>query len=247
MVTPRNNDPVLLPVIDLRGGVVVRGVAGQRHLYRPVVSQLAPSSEPLPIASAFARLGFRDVYVADLDAIAGGPPAWQDYRTLAATGLRLWLDAGAASPEMARRVMEWEAGAKSLEALIVGTESLRNADDLLEILAIARPERVVLSIDLRGGELVAAAEAWHRARPLEVVQATYDWGCRRFLVLDVAAVGMANGTPTHNLCRTMKAQYPQIQLVSGGGVRDAADVVALTAVGCDRVLVATALHDRRLP
>ena len=61
----------VIPVIDLMGGHVVRGVAGERSRYRPVVSLLAQDAAPRSVAQAFAqRLGAREVYVADLDAIS---------------------------------------------------------------------------------------------------------------------------------------------------------------------------------
>ena len=44
----------ILPVIDLMGGQVVRGVAGRRDQYRPVVSRLTPSSAPLDVAGQLA-------------------------------------------------------------------------------------------------------------------------------------------------------------------------------------------------
>src|SRR5437868_13104425 len=73
----------ILPVIDLMGGQVVRGVAGRREAYRPMVSTLTDSSDPLAVACAFRkRFGFEELYLADLDAIAGGEPASALYKQL---------------------------------------------------------------------------------------------------------------------------------------------------------------------
>ena len=41
-----------LSIIDLQGGRVVRGVAGRRDQYRPIVSQLVSSSSPGQLARA---------------------------------------------------------------------------------------------------------------------------------------------------------------------------------------------------
>src|SRR3954469_22666018 len=68
----------VLPVIDLMRGQVVRGVRGERHAYRPIVSRLADGSAPCTIARALGKAapppsGQQAVlYVADLDAIQGG-------------------------------------------------------------------------------------------------------------------------------------------------------------------------------
>src|SRR5262245_14607506 len=85
----------VIPVIDLRDGVVVRGIGGRREEYRPIVSRLSDSARPLDVALAFReQLGFTELYLADLDAIAGGDPAWNVYDELHQIGLRLWVDAG---------------------------------------------------------------------------------------------------------------------------------------------------------
>src|SRR5881398_3704297 len=84
-----------IPVLDLLGGQVVRGIGGRRHEYRPVVSGLTASSAPLDVARAFAeRFGLRELYLADLDAIAGAGPGWATYAGLRAAGFALWVDAG---------------------------------------------------------------------------------------------------------------------------------------------------------
>src|SRR5438128_4087097 len=85
----------VIPVLDLLGGQVVRGVAGRRHEYRPVVSRLTPSAQPLDVARAFrAAFGLTELYLADLDAIAGAAPALPTYVTLQSAGFRLLVDAG---------------------------------------------------------------------------------------------------------------------------------------------------------
>ncbi|MBI3462737.1 MAG: hypothetical protein HY000_06705 [Planctomycetes bacterium] len=84
----------IIPVIDLLAGQVVRGIAGRREEYRPIVSPLAADSSPASVARAFiARFGFRKCYLADLDAIGGVEPAWDVYAELMTLGLDLWVDA----------------------------------------------------------------------------------------------------------------------------------------------------------
>src|SRR5687768_9398875 len=85
----------IVPVVDLQGGQVVRGIAGRRDEYRPWISPLANSSDPRRVAAAFRdRFGLDTLYLADLDAIAGGPPACALFEELGAAGHTLWVDAG---------------------------------------------------------------------------------------------------------------------------------------------------------
>src|SRR5689334_16113818 len=95
----------IIPVIDLLGGAVVRGVRGRREEYRPIQSRLVQSSEPLAVARAFReQLGLNRLYLADLDAIVHQQPNREAYRALAAEDFRFLIDAGLRDPEAAEVV-----------------------------------------------------------------------------------------------------------------------------------------------
>ncbi|HVK07511.1 MAG TPA: HisA/HisF-related TIM barrel protein, partial [Gemmataceae bacterium] len=85
----------LIPVLDVLHGVVVRGVGGRRNEYRPVVSRLTSSTEPVEVARALiGHVRPAELYLADLDAIQGRPPAFAVYRAIRDLGVSLWVDAG---------------------------------------------------------------------------------------------------------------------------------------------------------
>src|SRR5262249_10170886 len=85
----------VVPVLDLKAGRVVRGVGGRRADYRPVGRRLTDSSDPAAVAAAFgAHCGLSELYLADLDAIAGAAPALATCAALRALGCDLWVDAG---------------------------------------------------------------------------------------------------------------------------------------------------------
>src|SRR3954454_17570977 len=85
----------VMEVLDLQRGRAVHAVAGDRAHYRAVRSILHEGADPIGLARAYRdALGLRDLYLADLDAIAGAPPALPLYRELHALGLSLWADPG---------------------------------------------------------------------------------------------------------------------------------------------------------
>src|SRR5262249_17293130 len=82
----------ILGVLDLMRGVVVRGIAGRREQYAPVVSRLCSSARPAEVARALVeQLGLTELYLADLDAIPGAEPAWPVYEQIRAAGASLWI------------------------------------------------------------------------------------------------------------------------------------------------------------
>jgi phosphoribosylformimino-5-aminoimidazole carboxamide ribotide isomerase len=238
----------ILPVIDLKGGLVVRGIGGRRDQYRPICSRLAADARPATVAAAFAETyGFRQVYLADLDAIAGAEPDWDSWEQIARCGLRLWVDAGVGGAARARAVLGFHAAERSLEAVIVGLESVGRLEALPELVNLLGGERAVFSIDLRDGQPLSQQPAWQGTTAQNVAERATEIGFRRLILLDVASVGSGGGPRVKHLCRDIRRAHADVQLVSGGGVRGIDDVHALIAAGCDAALVASALHDGRIP
>jgi phosphoribosylformimino-5-aminoimidazole carboxamide ribotide isomerase len=226
-------------VLDLRGGEVVRGAGGRRHEYRPVAGRMTPSSRPLDVASAFRdHFGLSELYVADLDALAGAEPAWATYAALRAEGFRLWVDAGVRDAAGARRL-----AAREVETVVVGLETVAGPEALAEAVRDLGP-RGVFSLDLKEGVPLAragwACDAWSVAA--EAVRR----GAQRVLVLDLARVGAGAGPGAPELCARLAATLPDIEVSAGGGVRGREDLERLRACGVRAVLVASALHDGAL-
>lgn len=246
----------VIPVLDLKADTVVHGVAGTRERYQPVESRLVSSAEPMVVLKAFATMGASACYLADLDAIAGTGNHRALYPALAALGVPLWIDAGVASVAEAQALLA--AGAARV---IIGLETLPSLAHAAELAGTFHggdastghlPHRqrlhrgastgpVLFSLDLRAGQPMTTIPALDGLEPLAVLERLHALGWRHFILLDVARVGMGGGPPLA-LVRAAREAFPDIEIVSGGGVRDRADLAALAAAGCDAALVATALH-----
>ena len=88
----------VLPVLDLRHGVCVRAVAGNRDAYQPVNMRGLASPTPAHVGCWYRdQFGLSELYVADLSAIMGEGPAWGSYAELENAGFDWWLDAGIGS------------------------------------------------------------------------------------------------------------------------------------------------------
>jgi phosphoribosylformimino-5-aminoimidazole carboxamide ribotide isomerase len=230
----------ILPVLDVSGDVVVRGVAGRRAEYRPIVSRLSPSSRPRDVADAFRHhFGLDELYLADLDAIGGAAPALSLYGELRDAGFRLWVDSGLHDADAGPLV---QAG---VETVVAGLETLPGPKTL-EQLCRNWGERVVFSLDLRDSQPLGNVSAWDGSDAWSVASRAVAAGVRRVLVLDLARVGVNAGSGTEELCARLVRTYPGVQVAAGGGVRDRADLERLRAVGVQVVLVASALHDGKL-
>ncbi len=231
----------VVPVLDLRGGLVVRGVAGRRDEYRPVVSRLTASAAPRDVAAAFLdRLGLGELYVADLDAIAGAPPALDVFADLLRLGCSLWVDAGLRTATDADVLV-----AAGVGGLVAGLETLAGPGELARLCA-RHGDRVLFSLDLKDGAPLGDRCAWGPADAWGHAERAVGLGAARVLVLDLAHVGSGAGTGTEELCRRLAERFPRVEVWAGGGVRGPEDLKRLSACGVRAALAASALHDGRL-
>jgi phosphoribosylformimino-5-aminoimidazole carboxamide ribotide isomerase len=234
----------VIGVIDLRAGLAVHARGGKRDMYQPVRSRLvspAQAGDATALARAYRdRAKVAEIYVADLDAIGDATGRPHDLSGIVAAGLPVMVDAGTATVPAAQRVLELGA-----TRVVVGLETLASFADLGAIIRAAGPGAVVFSLDLREGRPVTrAGSASAEELPVALAERAVAAGARSILVLDLGRVGRASG-PDLTLFTRMRDVLPGIELLAGGGVRDAADVAKLSAAGVDGVLAGTALHEGR--
>jgi phosphoribosylformimino-5-aminoimidazole carboxamide ribotide isomerase len=232
----------IIGVIDLLGGRAVHARAGKRAEYRPVRAVSESRIEPGDAAALahvyLNRYGLTEMYVADLDAILGGP--WQNPLVAAITALGppVWLDAGISSVDQAQIAIDLKAA-----HVIVGLETLSSFTALERISARIGSERVAFSLDLRDGTPVGPAAAGLTVH--ETATRAADAGAGALIVIDLARIGTGSGLDLDSISRVRLAA-PRLTLVAGGGIRSLADLERLAESGGDGALVATAVHNGTL-
>ncbi len=226
----------IVPVIDLKDGIVVHARRGRRADYAPLRSPLVEGCEPVAVARALCALcRSSTMYVADLDALAGAPVNEMALAALSEVA-EPWVDAGATTHERAATLAR--AGAARN---VIGTESLEPG---AEIDRSGTPP-VVLSVDLRDGRLISPDPQLAGRSAIAAASLARRLDVHELLVIDLARVGSGSGPPL-NAVAELVAALPATAIYAGGGVRDDADVRALESAGATGALVATALHEGRL-
>jgi phosphoribosylformimino-5-aminoimidazole carboxamide ribotide isomerase len=226
----------VIPVIDLKGAAAVHAVRGERERYRPLRSELVTGCDPVAVARAVRdKLGLDELYVADLDAIAGRRAHRETIAALARE-VRVMVDAGVTEVAQVGRLLEL-----GVARVVIGTETLANERALARLRAALPDAPLVLSLDLRAGRVLSAEPALQRLSAPEALARLGRAGVREAIALDLARVGSGAG-PDVALARELSARFPDVELLSGGGVRDLADLHALAEAGVAGALLATALH-----
>lgn len=228
---------LLIPVVDLMRGRAVRAVRGNRETYQPIVSMLCTGSDPLVVARALCQhCAAPQLYVADLDALTGGAAQVQVLREMlvAMPETELWLDAGFADAAAADALCAAIGAPAQRIVPVFGSESLRSRAALMA--CFAAPRRGILSLDRRDGQRLDAAGCWDLPQ---------HWP-QQVIVMTLERVGADRG-PDLDTLRATAARAPGVKLIGAGGVRNPADLERARAAGAHAWLVASALHDGRLP
>jgi phosphoribosylformimino-5-aminoimidazole carboxamide ribotide isomerase len=212
----------VIPVIDLKNGVVVHAKYGERENYQPIKSVLTKSSDIYSVLNGFLKLhAFDTFYIADLNAITGQgiqtdliEKVLHHFSTIT-----FWVDAG----------YQKKRNFLPNYLPVLGSECFTN-DNFVEL---ANFEKCfVLSLDFgRNGEKLGSQNFFTQ---------TESWS-ENVIVMTLNRVGSSNGVAI-DLLEKFKHDYPQTHFVAAGGVRNIEDVKQLEAIGIEQILVASALH-----
>jgi phosphoribosylformimino-5-aminoimidazole carboxamide ribotide isomerase len=218
----------IIPVIDLRHGLVVRAKAGERASYAPIVTPLSATADPVDVAQGLlAAVPAKRLYVADLDGIEGRGSDRASLERLAAAypGVELWVDSGFAAEAELSAFLD-----SGLGKPVLGSESQQDPE-----LVLRWRDHVILSLDFRGEGFLG---------PRTLLDDSDTWP-EDVIVMTLARVGTGTGPDTERLGAII-ARAPSSHVYAAGGLRGPNDLRTLEALGIAGVLVASALHDGRL-
>jgi phosphoribosylformimino-5-aminoimidazole carboxamide ribotide isomerase len=228
---------ILFPAIDIQGGRAVRLVQGRFE------DETVYADDPLDAARDWVAAGAKALHVVDLDGARSGEPKSIDQlrRIATETGVPVQYGGGLRSIEAVEAAIE--AGA---ERVILGTAAFRDMDLLDE--AVARHGgRLVVSVDVRGGNVATAG--WTETTELPATEAIVrlqDRGVRGFVYTDADRDGMLDG-PDLDAVRAI-SDAVRGRFVYSGGIGSADDLRALHGlrlVNLAGVISGKALYERR--
>jgi phosphoribosylformimino-5-aminoimidazole carboxamide ribotide isomerase len=228
---------ILLPAIDILDGKAVRLTRGEFD------QQTVYDADPLEAARRWVRAGARALHVVDLDGARSGTPANVDQvaRIIAEVDVPVQVGGGLRDIEAVERVLA--AGAARA---VLGTAAYTDIDFLDQVLTDHR-DRVIVSVDARGGRLAASGWTEQTDIPAEsVIQTLGRRGVARFVYSSIERDGMLTGPDLAEVTRI--AQAVRGTFIYSGGVSSLDDLTALAGlrqVNLSGVIVGKALYEGR--
>jgi phosphoribosylformimino-5-aminoimidazole carboxamide ribotide isomerase len=233
----------LYPAIDILGGSAVRLVKGDFD------AKKVYDEDPLSAARGWVEAGAEYLHVVDLDGAKRGEPVnvEQLRRIAAEAGVPVQYGGGLRTAADVERALA--AGAARV---ILGTVAMFDPSVLSECLDVHGPERILVGVDVRGGDVVT--HGWLQGTDVQA-RAAFDSlrerGVSNFVFTNVDHDGMLDGANRDEVAWVAQAAEGGSVIFSGGigrrtdlqALADLRRELALDAL--DGVIVGTALYEKR--
>jgi phosphoribosylformimino-5-aminoimidazole carboxamide ribotide isomerase len=228
---------ILYPAIDIRGGRTVRLLRGDYE------RETAYDADPVDAAARWVAQGARFLHVVDLDGAREGRPVNLERarRIVAAVDVPVQLGGGLRDARSVDAAL-----ATGAQRVVLGTAA-HSDHDLLGDLVEAHGERIVVSVDARGGKV--ALSGWTQRTDTgagELLEALAARGVRRFVYTPVDVDGTLEGPALDELRGAATAT--DAELIYSGGIGSLDDLRALAGSGIPNlagVIVGRALYEGR--
>jgi phosphoribosylformimino-5-aminoimidazole carboxamide ribotide isomerase len=228
---------ILYPAIDILEGSAVRlrqGDFGATTVY---------DADPLDAARRWVSEGARWLHVVDLDGARSGAPVNLTHveRIAREAGVPIQVGGGLRTLPAVRDALR--AGASRV---ILGTAAYTDIDFLDDVLE-AWGERVLVSVDVRGGTVATAGWTERTQMPAEqVIERLQRRGVRQFVYTSVDRDGMLEGPDLDEVGRVSSVVRGRFLYSGGiGSVEDLRALAGLRQVNLAGVVVGKALYEER--
>lgn len=228
----------IIPVIDILNSKAVHAIKGERTKYKPLISELFQSSDPIEIIKILIhRYNFKEIYLADLDAIIKKNPNYDIISKITKfQHLKIILDPGIVKSEDILRFSRF-----NINKLILGLETINSFEVIRDSLKIFGIDKIVISVDMFKGKIITKIRDLINESLINTILKLRNLGVRELILLDLFRVGQKLGgvPPLYLKIR----EIFDGEILVGGGIKNFDDLQNYYRNSFSGVLLATALYD----
>jgi phosphoribosylformimino-5-aminoimidazole carboxamide ribotide isomerase len=233
----------LIPAIDLKAGRCVRLFKGD------FADETRYPVEPAALLEKYRQLGATWLHVVDLDGAQG---VGDDNRSIVLSLARqasVKLQVGGGLRNTAAVSHMLDAG---IARAVIGSAAVQQVEQVQAWVEHFGPERLTLAFDVRisdGQQPQVAVQGWQRQSGVSLWSAIEKFlkvGLKHVLCTDVDRDGALSG-PNLELYAEAVHRYPHIEWQASGGIRNAADLLALRQLGAAAAISGKALLEDLIP
>lgn len=226
---------LVIPAVDIQGGRAVRLFEGDPQ------RETVYFENPVEAALHWQSEGARLLHLVDLDAATGRGENRVVLRQIAEkVEVPFEMAGGVRSLEAARELLNLGAA-----RVVIGTAAVKNPEVLDTMLAEFGPEKIVVSLDARGLEVVISG--WAEKTALEVRELStqmWDRGVRTLIYTDVRRDGTLAGLDL-GVVEAVRSSWLGF-LIAGGGIASDADIEGLARLGVEGAITGKAVYEGKI-
>ena len=224
----------IIPAIDLMDGQVVRlykGNPSQKTVY---------SSNPIETARQWEKDGADMLHLVDLDATLGlGSNILIIKQILDKVSIPVEVAGGLRNESLIRDI------SKVSDRVVLGTLAFKDEILLKKLLESLGPEKIVISVDHRDGNIVI--HGWQNNTGISLIDAMtefLDMGFTEFLLTNVNRDGTLEGPDLEFLEQVCDLKKSNV--IASGGVSNINDIKQIQAKNAYGVILGKALYENRI-
>ncbi|AFS81960.1 1-(5-phosphoribosyl)-5-[(5-phosphoribosylamino)methylideneamino]imidazole-4-carboxamide isomerase [Candidatus Nitrosopumilus sediminis] len=224
----------IIPAIDLMNGQVVRLYKGdpkQKTVY---------SNDPVDIAKQWESAGADILHLVDLDATLGiGSNIEIIKKILDTISIPIEVAGGLRDKSL---VLEM---ANLSKRIVLGTLAFKDKPLLKSLLSELGPEKIVISVDHKDGEIVI--HGWQKGTGIELIPSIKEFlemGFTEFLLTNVSRDGTLEGPDLEFL--EQACNLPNTNIIASGGISNINDVADVKEKNAFGVILGKALYEKKI-
>ena len=216
---------LLIPAIDLKGGLCVRLRQGRME------DDTVFSDDPVAVAGKWVEAGASRLHLVDLDgAFAGKPKNGEVIRAIcnAYPDIEIQVGGGIRDEDTIQAYLDI-----GVDFVIIGTKAV-SAPHFVREVSAEFPNHIIVGLDAKDGKV--AIDGWSKLSNHDVIdlaQKFEDEGVVAIIYTDISRDGMMQGVNVEATARLARAI--KIPVIASGGIHTMADIHALGAVVGDGV------------
>ena len=224
----------IIPAIDLMNGQVVRLYKGdpkQKTVY---------SDNPIEIAKKWEANGADMLHIVDLDATLGiGSNISIIKNMLKEISIPVEVAGGLRDESLILDI------SKISNRVVIGTLAFKDRELLKKLLLSLGPEKIVISVDHKDGEIVT--HGWQQGTGIKLIESIKEFlamGFTEFLLTNVNRDGTLEGPDLEFLDQA--CQLDNANVIASGGISNVADIKDVKEKNAFGVILGKALYENKI-
>jgi phosphoribosylformimino-5-aminoimidazole carboxamide ribotide isomerase len=228
---------IIIPAIDVYNNRTVRLEKGKfdNVTYYP--------NSPFDQAKLFVKHGFKRIHIVNLAGSVKGEVTIGNILQSIKTETQAEIEFGGGIRNKESVETLFNIG---IDRIIIGSLSIKNKSLFESLMKEYDPARFIISVDVL--DKMVAVHGWTETTNLslsEHIQYCLSLGLKQFLCTDISKDGMLTGTNSQLYAEVM-AEFPGIELIASGGVKDIEDIKKIQKMNMYAAVVGKAIYENKI-